>query len=176
MILHAQPASTMGTSDAEQRQLWEDVKTLTAPPRSFMAAPTPPSDSSDCGPFAQKLCDCPSNPFCWCTFPTALKNTLLKHAPGANVRIITSVSEQSIQAKIIKSLKLGIAPAVLVHNRKHWVVVGGFDSEADTEVKVFDPEFQSRRRISLDSWETNYLVAPTCGHYHTKHVMIGRDS
>jgi hypothetical protein len=175
MILHPQPNPGIGTSEKEQRELWQDIKANTTVPAGIQQPPRTP-DTGDCGDFPRKVCECPANPFCWCTFPTALKATLLQHSPQMNVRVITSVSETSIQAKIIKCLKRGSAPAVLVFKAKHWVVVGGYDSHSETPIKLFDPRFNARQEITLDDWVTNYLVAPTCGKYSGKHVVIGADA
>jgi hypothetical protein len=175
MILHPQRSTGIGTSDSDQRQLWQNVQDNTTVPSGIVLAPGAPDDG-ECGTFPHKICECPAKPFCWCSFPTALKATLLQHSPNVNVRVITSVSELSIQTKIIKCLKQGVAPAVLVFAAKHWVVIGGFDSESQTPIKLFDPRFNAKREISMDQWMTEYLVAPECGKYKGKYVVIGKDS
>ena len=178
MILHAQ--GLVGSSSAVQLALWEEIKGNTAGKRSSRASTF--CQSAPCPSFRNMIAEtCPkralvkrSSVFCWCSYPTALKDALNAHLTSA-VDVVTAGTEADIQERIIASLNDAVPPVVLVKNAQHWVIVFGHNPEAKYPVKIRDTQFPGRIGITMSKWKATYLTVAPCGQFKNLCVIVGSD-
>ena len=122
MILNAK--GKVGKTKAIEDQLWDEIKANTTPAGSLVVPSAPP-----CGTFANQVTEaCKPDALCWCTYPDALATTINDHLGNAGVSVVLDKDPTGLglTARIVASISSGIAPAVLVHDATHWVVVYGF--------------------------------------------------
>jgi hypothetical protein len=181
MILHQ--LGKVGDQPADQDALWEDIKGHTA-------AKTPnPAGTFDsaCPKFPKQICEaCNHQRFCWCTFPSALSDTLTQHLGAGPYDVVTEASELDITARVVGSINANIAPAVLVYGRKHWVVVYGYmPASAGTGVTIggtpishimlHNPEWKApKNAVTIRHWFAAYLRTIDCGSFKGQWVMVGK--
>lgn len=168
MVLHSD--GLMGTRPSDQEDLWEEIKA-----RTTGATVNVVFDPSPCKPFPGKICDkCGVAVSCWCTHPKALRDTILAHAPGTGVKVITRTDEDNANRVIEACLNQGASPIVNVLGN-HWVVVEGFDRTALLPVSILDPNpLHGQIGMTIGDWNEEYMVADTCGKFKDKYVVVSR--
>lgn len=186
MILHS--GGKVGKSNAIEDQLWDEIKANTTPGGNIVVPSPPP-----CGTFANQVTEaCKPDALCWCTYPDALATTINDHlGPGGGVKVVrdNDATGLGLTARIVASVASGTAPAVLVHNATHWVVVYGFraggvastllvGSQNASHVYVHDPEWLATQTLyDIEGFTSEYLDAPVaCGVFGGRQIMVGADT
>ena len=174
MVLNSR--GLIGTTEAEQRRMWTEIKNHTS------GGPTLPQGSDDPSPcepvstFPQKICEeCGKKTSCWCTHPAALRDTLLSYLNNFAVRIIKRADEDDATERVEACLANGLAPVVLVKAGSHWVVVDEIDRNAKYPVSLLNPALSGQKGIKLSYWRNHYLQSPPCGKFEDVHVVVGAD-
>jgi hypothetical protein len=171
MILLAE-GGVKNNSDNVQLELWDEVQANTGNATSGF----PITES------------CSGDPLEWATHPVALRKTLNDHLPGSPVHVIGHSDEDVTTVNVLRSVKQGLAPAVLVEDTTHWIVAVGcsrtqprgggvpeetHDGDVMTHILIRDPAAGGYlTRITLDEWRTR-LYAVECGDFMTEYVVVG---
>jgi hypothetical protein len=168
MILLAESAVKDAT-DSVQEQLWTEVQANTGnAPNGFPIV-------EQCGQF---------DPLEWVTHPVALRKTLNGRLTGNPIHVMSDPDEDVTTANALRSVKQGIAAAVLIDDANHWIVAVGcerkrgisaetIDGNAMTHMLVRDPAFGGyRTRMTLDEWR-DALFAVDCGSFSEKYIVVG---
>jgi hypothetical protein len=160
-------------SDKVQLKLWDEVQANTGTAANGYPIVEPCADP---------------NPLKWATHPLALKKTLNAHLRGDPIHVIDDPDEDVTTVNALRSVKRGLAPAVLIHDTTHWIVAYGcersqpsrgripeetIDGDVMTHMLVRDPAAGGfRTRITLNQWRAK-LYAVECGDFTTKYVVVG---
>jgi hypothetical protein len=161
--------NAMGLTTLQQEDVWTSIKTLTVggDPKLQCTGAVPEEFDT----MVREACG--SRVACWETFPDALKAALIASlAAGTTVKVRKTVSEETANSNIRKCLNRGGIPIVLVDFGKHWVVVDGWDSNADRPVTILDPAWVEPDSVDLDTWNIDRMAAVDCGKFDRKYVMV----
>ena len=161
-------------SNATQQGIWTDIQLNTGtPPAGFPLV-------EGCGESSH-----PTS-IEWATHPVALQKTLNARMRRQATDVITDSNEDLMAGHALKSVKQGIASAVLVENTTHWIVAFGcahsqrrkfreviVDGDTVTHMLVRDPaNFGYPERITIDRWLTA-LYHVKCGTFNHKYIVVG---
>ncbi len=171
MILLAE-GGVPDNSDKVQLELWDEVQAKTGSAASAFPI------IEGCGG---------SEPLEWATHPVALRKTLNARLPGSPMHVIDDPDEDVTTVNALRSVKRGLAAAVLVDDTTHWIVAFGcerkpkrgkipeetIDEDVLTHILVRDPAAGGFKiRQTLDAWRAA-LYAVECGDFMTKYVVVG---
>ena len=161
-------------SDQVQLDLWGEVQANTG-------------NSTSGYPIVEGCDDEDVDPIEWATHPVALRKTLNDHLPGSPMHVIGDPDEDVTTVNALRSVKQGLAPAVLVEDTTHWIVAVGcaraqprgqvpeetHDGQVMTHILIRDPAAGGfLTRITLNQWRTR-LYAVECGDFMTEYVVVG---
>jgi hypothetical protein len=157
------------SSNATQNAIWTDIQANTGtPPAGFPVI-------EGCSP-----------PLEWATHPIALQKTLNARMGRNATDVIAEADEDATAGLALKSVKQGIAAAVLVQDTFHWIVVIGcshsqlrkfrevvLNGDPVTHILVRDPaEGGYRKKLTLDGWAVA-MSAVRCGTFDQKYIVVG---
>ena len=120
----------------------------------------------------------------WSTHPVALQKTLNARINRPATDVITEKNEDLTAGLALKSVKQGVAAAVLVEDATHWIVVIGcehsqrkqariINGDPVTHILVRDPALGGHaHRYTLDAW-TAAIYSVRCGTFNQKYVVVG---
>ena len=170
MILNAH--AKIGLGPADQDLIWAAIKQNTIRPK-----PNPSGTIFTGCAFTNQVCEkCSGESFCWCTFPAALAATISQYVPGT-YSLAAAGTEAALTGRVVASLDAGVAPAVLVYGRRHWVVVYGYlpaPTGDPSYLYLHNPEWLAPKNATpIADWYATYLRTIDCGNYMNESVMVG---
>jgi len=161
----------MGTSAADQDNLWQTIKKRTRGGGTQACCVELPVPFDN-----MKRENCPGQgcAFCWETFPTVLRGVLVSAiGKGTQVRLRQSASQDTANTIIRDCLSRGGAPIVLIRAGQHWLIVNGWDTSVTPNiVSILDPADDQPVDLTLTQWNDNRMVAVDCGRYDGKYVVV----
>jgi hypothetical protein len=124
-------------------------------------------------------------PLEWATHPVALQKTLNARIGRHATDVIADADEDAIAGHALKSVKQGMASAVLVEDTTHWIVVFGCENSQRRNVPVLvngdpvthilarDPALSGfPMRMTLDAWAAA-ICSVRCGKFNQKYIVVG---
>jgi hypothetical protein len=164
MVLH--PRYLMGTTEAEQENVWNRIKANT----NGRLIPACSGVVPELYSMIREVCG--KRVACWETHPDALIATLRDMMGGTPV-VLQRAKNQDAANNIIKGcLGAGGVPIVLVQSGKHWVIVDEWDPKNAKPVRVLDPAPGRSGRFKVSKWNVRFMSAVDCGAFDREYLVV----